>query len=1456
MASVLDTGFSAVILKSHNPKKQEVLAEGAEAFSAFFEDCRNAFHQEYTRPRKRAKLELAENLDSAHTFSGPGITIARLDINLRPSANTTNHNDLSTVLGDDIEVGLVDACDLTSSQPTLSLVGHAGYKKSPLLQIQTTNSISSSTADLLSRIVSLEKRSRRNVKPGICRSTCLLHRSAGSPGPVYTLECSITWSDGESAFGPLATKKEDWTTLTQFFPEPKNVQPKSWTPQEFYASVHSPPNDASIPELIECKVLESDLYPFQKRAVAWMLGRETPSHDHSQKRLSYTQLHDAMGQPCFVSHLEGVVCSPTHFAAFEEPQGGVLSEEMGLGKTVELIALICLNKQDSTEVATEDAVTQPFVKSRATLIVTPPTILQQWKDELARHAPGLSVLHYKGVSDAQSSKKGDQSIVADLAQRDVVLTTYSVLAKEVYFAVDPPERSLRQREHKRTRPRSPLVQMYWWRVCLDEAQMVESGVSAAAQVASLLPRKHAWAVSGTPLKKDVQDLFGLLVFLRYQPYCNSSAIWNRLIHQYGDVFKTLFGRITLRHTKDQVRHELRLPLQRRVVLTLPFTQIEDQNYKTLFETMCEECGCNFDGSPLTHSWDPESPALLARMRTWLCQLRQTCLHPQVGGRNRRALGRGQGPLRTVAEVLEVMIDQNETSIRTESRLVINTQLLRGHIIGNAKDDEHRAEKALEVYKSALEASEQIVAECRADLARTATHGIDHEKKIDDSEDEKSAEEIAEGRHKVSLYFALQLQHACAFFVGTSYFQMKSNTNITEPDSDKFRELEAQESLFYDTAKLTRKEILNEESSKAERLMQKIEQEKDVILERSGLAAMESPGGVENVKIIHKAHDLARIMNAQAKLIDEWKQKATDLLLKPLVDKDDENVETTGDEYEDSTKSQDTLNAYLDALRALVADRSTCITGQSAPLVDQEVKSLIQMAKLGNGHAPELILELLAERNRLKQKPDDVLSLRGLVHEIRGIETALDWQDGNARASAELQIIRSQAKQLGLIAERETKVLKSLEEMIELFSATMNKRLDFYRQLQVISDTVAPYKEEWDDTLDVVALEAATRRQETQTKALAALKTKNRFLLHLREESTNSQETQRICVICQGSFEQGVLTVCGHQYCKECINHWWSSHRTCPVCKRHLVLADFHQITYKPQELLAQEEQSEPSSPNQGSSKSATPGSTLYADINTETLAQIKSIDLNGSFGTKIDTLARHILWIRKHDPGAKAIVFSQFREFLDVLGTAFKQFGVGYSRMGKPGAVDRFRNDAGIECFLLDAKTDSSGLNLVNAQYVFLAEPLINTAIELQAIARVHRIGQQRPTTVYMYLIGDTVEEAIYEISVARRLAHMQKATNNIKKESQRSKSSTPALGEAAIDAANSLELQQAPVSKLLVQGKGDGEVVPNDDLWSCLFSRAAKSQRQQQQPVLVSAELEAEVGRHLRAEAAENRRG
>lgn len=240
--------------------------------------------------------------------------------------------------------------------------------------------------------------------------------------------------------------------------------------------------------------------------------------------------------------------------------------------------------------------------------------------------------------------------------------------------------------------------------------------------------------------------------------------------------------------------------------------------------------------------------------------------------------------------------------------------------------------------------------------------------------------------------------------------------------------------------------------------------------------------------------------------------------------------------------------------------------------------------------------------------------------------------------------------------------------------------------------------------------------------------------------------------------------------------------------------------------------------------------------------EIKNIDLSGSYGTKIDMIARHLLWIRANDPGAKSIIFSQFRDFLGVLHEALKKWKIGVSGIAEKDGILKFKNDAAVECFLLDAKSDSSGLNLVNATYVFLCEPLINPAIELQAIARVHRIGQQRPTTVFMYLVSDTVEEAIYEISVARRLEHISKAKDT----TSLADAFSPGLREKSLDKANSAEMQAAPLKQLL-RAKGDGEVVKADDLWKCLFGKTRRDGNNMQA-------LDREVQRHLREEAAEER--
>lgn len=154
----------------------------------------------------------------------------------------------------------------------------------------------------------------------------------------------------------------------------------------------------------------------------------------------------------------------------------------------------------------------------------------------------------------------------------------------------------------------------------------------------------------TPVRKDVKDLLGLLDFLHYEPYCRSAQLWDRLLSSFPSAFRDLFGEITLRHNKEQIRDELRIPPQKRVVITVPFTPVEEQHYSQLFQQMCEDCGVDRDGSPVVEDWDPASRVIIANMRMWLTRLRQTCLHPQVGGQNRKGLGGTDGrPLRTVGE---------------------------------------------------------------------------------------------------------------------------------------------------------------------------------------------------------------------------------------------------------------------------------------------------------------------------------------------------------------------------------------------------------------------------------------------------------------------------------------------------------------------------------------------------------------------------------------------------------------------------------------------------------------------------------------------------------------------------------------------------------------------------------------------------------------------------------------
>lgn len=114
----------------------------------------------------------------------------------------------------------------------------------------------------------------------------------------------------------------------------------------------------------------------------------------------------------------------------------------------------------------------------------------------------------------------------------------------------------------------------------------------------------------------------------------------------------------------------------------------------------------------------------------------------------------------------------------------------------------------------------------------------------------------------------------------------------------------------------------------------------------------------------------------------------------------------------------------------------------------------------------------------------------------------------------------------------------------------------------------------------------------------------------------------------------------------------------------------------------------------------------------------------------------------------KVLIFSTFVTLLEILEKYIKDRDIPYKMLtgqsqNRQEIVDSFEKDTNINIFLLSIKAGGYGLNLVSADYVFIVDPWWNPAVEQQAIARAHRIGQTRNVFSYRFITYGTVEEKI-----------------------------------------------------------------------------------------------------------------
>jgi SNF2 family DNA or RNA helicase len=135
--------------------------------------------------------------------------------------------------------------------------------------------------------------------------------------------------------------------------------------------------------------------------------------------------------------------------------------------------------------------------------------------------------------------------------------------------------------------------------------------------------------------------------------------------------------------------------------------------------------------------------------------------------------------------------------------------------------------------------------------------------------------------------------------------------------------------------------------------------------------------------------------------------------------------------------------------------------------------------------------------------------------------------------------------------------------------------------------------------------------------------------------------------------------------------------------------------------------------------------------------------------------------------GHKILVFSSFVKHLELFPGWLNKNGIGYSMLtgstqNREKVINRFRNDDQIKVFLISLKAGGIGLNLTEADYVFILDPWWNPASEIQALSRAHRIGQEKRVFVYRYISGDTIEEKIQRLQERKaKLAEAFVESNN-----------------------------------------------------------------------------------------------
>lgn len=258
----------------------------------------------------------------------------------------------------------------------------------------------------------------------------------------------------------------------------------------------------------------------------------------------------------------------------------------------------------------------------------------------------------------------------ELASYDIILTDYATLQSEFYYSNHNPTSRTLRRPARYLSVKTPLLFVNWWRVCLDEAQMVSSVVTKPAKLVAQLQATHRWGVTGTPIQKSIDDLYGLICFLGCSPF-DEREKWMELVNEFNhnaDVkpIVSMLRKVMWRTCKSkEIMDQVNIPEQTELVHHIHMTDLESFYYNKEHTRCSRDFLQNSMKIGAKQKLSTLNPHMLNLVLEPLRKLRQDCSIPSVFERHLKNAKKNLKP----DELLKHLMSKNEIEAKSELRTI-------------------------------------------------------------------------------------------------------------------------------------------------------------------------------------------------------------------------------------------------------------------------------------------------------------------------------------------------------------------------------------------------------------------------------------------------------------------------------------------------------------------------------------------------------------------------------------------------------------------------------------------------------------------------------------------------------------------------------------------------------------------------------------------------------------------